>query len=259
MASGRPSIVLLARDARSTRIVYHRLCQTFEVRRIVVEDSVSRRVFITRRVKRLGLRPVLGQVLFQMLAVPYLTRASRARADEIMRVEGLRDDPLNADLVTRISSVNSESARELLRSLAPDVVVLNGTRIVSQETLSSVPATFVNVHAGITPAYRGVHGGYWALAQGDRSACGVTVHVVDEGVDTGPILAQATIEPIGADSFVTYPLLQLAAGLPLLVEALERLGAGETCEVDPLGGPSRMWSHPTLAQYFGGRRRVGVK
>jgi hypothetical protein len=73
--------------------------------------------------------------------------------------------------------------------------------------------TMINIHCGLTPKYRGVHGGYWALAQDDRAMCGVTIHLVSPGVDTGDILAQRTIEPTSADNFATYPHLQLAAAM----------------------------------------------
>ena len=60
-----------------------------------------------------------------------------------------------------------------------------------------------------------MHGGYWALVSGHPEACGVTVHLVDEGIDSGGILAQSVITPGPADCFVTYPLMQLGVGLPV--------------------------------------------
>ena len=117
------------------------------------------------------------------------------------------------------------------------VAVLDRTRVVDR-----VDAPFVNVHAGITPLYRGVHGGYWALASGDRGNCGVTVHLVDEGVDTGGILGQARVDPGPHDDFSTYPLLQLAAGLPLLLEVLPAVAAGQARTLPPPLGESRLWT-----------------
>jgi methionyl-tRNA formyltransferase len=46
------------------------------------------------------------------------------------------------------------------------------------------------VHAGITPRYRGTHGGYWVLLNNDPGHCGVTIHLVDPGIDTGSIVAR---------------------------------------------------------------------
>src|SRR4029077_4353932 len=121
-----------------------------------------------------------------------------------------------------------------------------------------VSATFLNVHAGITPRYRGVHGGYWALAEGSPELCGVTIHRVDAGVDTGPIVEQAKISPAETDNFVTYPYLQLATALPLLRRAIEAALKGEL-EFRPARGASRLYYHPSIGQYFRNRFRSGVR
>jgi folate-dependent phosphoribosylglycinamide formyltransferase PurN len=258
MVSG-PTVVLLGQDRTSTRILFHHLRPRFELAGVVLEDPVPRREFLARRAKRLGPATVAGQVMFQALVVPVLARRARARIEEIKRREELDDSPIEPGLATRVRSVNSDAARSALRGLHPDVIVLSGTRIVSAETMRSVPATFMNVHTGITPKYRGVHGGYWALAQRDDVSCGVTVHVVDEGVDTGPVLAQTAIAPTAEDSFVTYPLLQLAAALPHLERAIGRAAAHDLSGLEPPQGESRLWSHPTLVQYLATRRKAGIR
>jgi folate-dependent phosphoribosylglycinamide formyltransferase PurN len=141
----------------------------------------------------------------------------------------------------------------------PKVVVINGTRIITERVLSATGAIFLNMHAGVTPLYRGVHGAYWALVSNDPEHCGVTVHVVDKGIDTGSIVAQAHIAPAPEDSFVTYPYLQLAAGLPLLEQAVrEALGGNLRCLPAP-PGESRLWSHPGIIEYLRNRISSGVK
>ena len=154
--------------------------------------------------------------------------------------------------------MNAPATLDALQRLAPRVVVVAGTRIISGSVLDAVEAPFLNMHAGITPRYRGVHGGYWALASDDREHCGVTVHIVDRGVDTGAVIAQARIEPTTHDSFATYPLLQLVAGLPLLVDAV-RAALGGRLEQVPTSGPSRQWYHPTAWGYLATWIRRGVR
>jgi folate-dependent phosphoribosylglycinamide formyltransferase PurN len=78
--------------------------------------------------------------------------------------------------------------------------------------LQSTSAKFINTYTGITPLYRDVHGGYWALFQNDKENCDVTVLLVDEGIDTGNIIYQFLIQPTKHDNFSTYPLLQLSEG-----------------------------------------------
>jgi hypothetical protein len=70
-------------------------------------------------------------------------------------------------------------------------------------------------------------------------------------------VAQGLIAPTARDSFVTYPSLQLAAALPLLVDSIGKALRGEL-SVRPAEGPSRVWYHPGLFQYLVGRTR-GVK
>jgi methionyl-tRNA formyltransferase len=115
------------------------------------------------------------------------------------------------------------------------------------------------MHAGITPLYRGVHGGYWALAMGDRDHCGGTVHLVDPGIDTGEIVAQALIHPTPADNFTTYPVLQIAAGLPLMIDAVRAALAVTLRRRAARAGASRLWSHPTLGQYLRARIENGTR
>src|SRR5690606_4856447 len=91
---------------------------------------------------------------------------------------------------------------------------------ISKKILQGVNAVFINIHSGITPNYRGDHGGYWALANNDNENCGVTVFIANEGIDTGNILYQGLIQPTTKDNFVTYPYLQLGEGIGLLKKAV---------------------------------------
>lgn len=253
------SIVILGGPGASTRMVYHSLAKHFSVEKVIVEEKVPRKQFLKRRVKSLGYVKVFGQILFQMGMVLFLSKRSEKRLSEIMEQNFLSDDPIESSRVINVASVNSLETIQVLQELKPRVVVVNGTRIISKTVLECIQAKFINMHAGITPLYRGVHGAYWALVKGDRSNCGVTVHLVDSGIDTGNILHQAVIEPIPEDNFVTYPLLQLAAGIPLLVSAVGEALNGKADLLPNPAGESRLWSHPTLAGYIWNRVRYGIK
>jgi folate-dependent phosphoribosylglycinamide formyltransferase PurN len=196
---------------------------------------------------------VAGQLLFQVGLTPILRFEARARERELKRLYSLDGRPPPPGVVTRVASANAPETIELLGALAPAVVVINGTRILSPELLRSVRAPFVNIHAGITPRYRGVHGAFWALVEGRPEWCGVTVHLVDAGVDTGPVLAQACVRPSRRDNFSTYPVLQLAAGLPLLRQAVADLLDGRLATIHPAARPSKLWYHPTLSEYLRAR------
>ena len=254
MSSSR--IVVLAGPGPSTDILFHALDGAFGVHRIIVEEPVGQRQLLKRRTEKLGWATVAGQVLFKLLVAKPLEAASQGRQQAIRAAYGLSAAPLPEARLTRVPSVNSPECIAELQRLAPDVVVVNGTRIIAKKVLQAVPCPFLNTHAGITPLYRGVHGGYWALANDDAAHCGVSVHLVDAGIDTGGILHQALIQPTAEDNFTTYPLLQLAAGLPLLVQAVGEALAGTLQLQPPPAGASRLWSHPTLAEYLRHRHRA---
>lgn len=252
-------IVLLGRENSQTAILYNSLQSEFLIAAVIVEEAESRQKFMARRVKRLGLGRVLGQIAFRLTVVPWLKAFSRSRIKDIIREFRLDDSPMPAVKLTKVKSVNSDDAIEALRKIQPTVVVVSGTRIIAARVLNGVPAVFINLHAGITPMYRGVHGGYWALVEKNVEACGVTVHEVDTGVDTGRIVGQARIAPKSTDNFVTYSLLQMAAGLPLLKRAIRDACDGQLRSACSPGGESRLWTHPTLAQYIYHRVKSGVK
>lgn len=251
------SILLLGGPGPSTRIVYNRLAAQFGPFPTIIEIPVSRTALIRNRIRKLGVRSTLSQLIFMTAIRPLLSYAAKERLREIAVEHDLNDEPIPEASLRQVLSVNAPEAIAALRAVSPKVVVVNGTRIIAQKVLELVPAVFINTHAGITPKYRGAHGAYWALANRDPDQCGVTIHVVDPGIDTGAIVAQAIIAPTTRDSFVTYPYLQLAAALPLLVDAVSKALDGKLTTQVPRG-ETAVWYHPGALQYLVGRAR-GVK
>jgi len=78
---------------------------------------------------------------------------------------------------------------------AKGVVLAGFMRILGPTFIARFPDRILNIHPSILPAFPGAHAVEAALAHG-VAVSGVTVHIVDEGVDTGPIVAQV---PVGVD------------------------------------------------------------
>jgi methionyl-tRNA formyltransferase len=192
----------------------------------------------------------VGHVLFLTLAIPILRLKGRSRIRAIKELYGLDDSGI-PEPVRRVASGNSSEVVERLREISPAVVVVNGTRILSRSILGATDAPFINMHAGVTPAYRGVHGGYWALAEGRRDLVGTTIHFVDEGIDTGDIVQQVFFAPTEADNFVTYPYLHIAMGLPALLDTVQQILSNQRpSRCIPRSRDSRLRHHPTLWTYL---------
>jgi methionyl-tRNA formyltransferase len=115
---------------------------------------------------------------------------------------------------------------EALRASVPDaIVVVAYWQLLTPEVLAVPPLGAVNVHFSLLPRWRGAAPVQRAILEGDE-VTGVSVMLMDRGMDTGPILAAAET-PIEADEDAGSLGGRLAElGAPLLVEALRGLQAG---------------------------------
>jgi folate-dependent phosphoribosylglycinamide formyltransferase PurN len=211
---------------------------------------------LRRRLRRLGLVETLGQ-LGTMVAIRLMKRASARRIAAIVTAEGLRTEPDPLHRQHRVASVNDPAFAALIAELRPAVLLLAGCRLLRRETLAAMPCPVLNYHAGITPAYRGMNGGYFALAQDDAANFGATVHLVDAGVDTGGVLHQVRTRPGRGDSIATYPMLLAAAARGICVTAVGEALDGRLRPV-AVDLPSRQWYHPTLWRYLATGLRRGI-
>jgi methionyl-tRNA formyltransferase len=120
----------------------------------------------------------------------------------------------------RVRATESVAA---IRELGPDVIVVAAYgQILPPEILTLPKYGCVNIHASLLPAYRGAAPINWAIINGD-SRTGITIMQMDEGMDTGGILAQESI-PISPDDTagdLTAKLSEL--GSWLIVDILGRI------------------------------------
>lgn len=88
----------------------------------------------------------------------------------------------------------------LLKKYDVELVVLAGyMRIIGKDLLAEFPNRIVNIHPALLPNFPGLHGIKDAFEAGVKET-GVTIHYVDSGVDTGPIIAQGKVQVSENDS-----------------------------------------------------------
>lgn len=252
----RTSIVVLTGGGPLAWIIINAVIGTFGSVTVLEERPEPMRLLFRRRLKKLGAITVAGQIAFGV-AQRLLRAASRHRLRSLIDSEKLEPTPAAACVVIPVASVNSDDCQRELVRIGPTVVLVVGTRMISRATLACVTAPFINYHAGVNPKYRGMCGGYWALASGDPEHFGATVHLVDHGVDTGGILYWQRVTQARDDNFVTYPFRLAASGRNLVLRAMDDALSGQLRIIESTL-PSQQWYHPTLWGYLRTGLRRGV-
>ena len=114
-----------------------------------------------------------------------------------------REFGLSAVLLPSQGIERAEYDRQLLATLrpySPTLVCLAGfMRILTAEFLREYAGRVLNIHPALLPSFPGLHAQRQALQYGVKIS-GCTVHLVDEGVDTGPILLQRAVEVLDGDT-----------------------------------------------------------
>jgi methionyl-tRNA formyltransferase len=92
--------------------------------------------------------------------------------------------------VTEAVNVNSDEFREHLREEGVEFIVsISGTQFYGKKLREQTPKGIVNCHGALLPKYRGLMPSFWTLANGEQEG-GVSVHLVNEKLDDGPIIVQ---------------------------------------------------------------------
>lgn len=247
-AGGRGPIVVLTGGGPLPWIIVNALVARYGPVTVLKEEPESMALLFRRRLRRLGPLAVTGQIAFGLYQ-RILRQVSARRLAKLMAENALEANRPACCRIVPVGSINAETCRRELQRLNPAVVLVIGTRMIGRQTLAAVDAPFINYHAGINPKYRGMCGGYWALAEGDAGNFGATVHLIDAGVDTGGVLYTATIAAAANDNFITYPFRLAVVGRDIVLRAIDDALHGRLRTL-PTTLPSRQWYHPTLWGYL---------
>ena len=242
-----PKLVIMASRSRTSYTLIHHLADRYEVG-LVIFEAPKMKQLLRYRVRLLGWWTVAQQLAFVVYDRAVIRPRSRRQIAALL--QGYTDTPPDDRLrCVDVPTVNSPAVRALLAEVNPACVVVSGTGIIGKKTLAAAPV-YINIHVGITPRYRGVHGGFWAIYEDRPALAGVTVHLIDAGVDTGQPLGQATIDVQPTDTFRTLPVKQYLSGLPLMVRAVDDALNDRLRPITPPDLPSKQWYSPTPAAYL---------
>ena len=112
----------------------------------------------------------------------------------------------------------------VIRERRPDLLVLGGAPIINAELIESARLGVVNAHIALAPEVRGMDAVEWSLIEGVPT--GVTVMLVDEGIDTGPVLLRREVPAVPGDSLGSLRSRLEAEAQGMVVEAIRGLADG---------------------------------
>jgi methionyl-tRNA formyltransferase len=186
----------------------------------VIEEDYMRVVFMgSAEIACPSLEALLAEPCVDVVGV--VTQPDRPKGRRLKLAEcAVKASVADLDIpILTPENINTAEALDVLRSWTPDlVVVIAYGQILRPNVLAIPPLGCINIHTSLLPRYRGAAPIQWAVTNGDAET-GATIMFMDEGMDTGDIIAQRSI-PIGRDE---------TAGM--VHDHLAKVGASLLCEV----------------------------
>lgn len=177
-------------------------------------------------------------------AIPVETAIVISDVEGALILERARERGITAQFIqpgkfrTKLDEEAERAYINALQTAQVDLVVLAGfMRILKGDFLKAFPQGVVNIHPALLPSFPGLESWKQALDYGVKFT-GVTVHFVDQGVDTGPILAQQTVPVLPGDTPATLHARIQEAERELYPATIASLARGEV-KVD---GRKTIWS-----------------
>lgn len=185
-----------------------------------------------RKMKRMGFGQSLG--ILSSLPLAHVINHRDGRRIGLL-LEQLPRPPLRPDVggAIRVASVNGDDAVQALKAMEPDVILQAGAGILKKQVIGIARIGTVNMHHGIAPLIKGMNSIRWALLERRPEWIGTTVHLIDEGIDTGDALAYAPVaQERSGEGFSELFVRATQAGVSQMLEVLARLQAGERWRLD---------------------------
>jgi folate-dependent phosphoribosylglycinamide formyltransferase PurN len=122
--------------------------------------------------------------------------------------------------------INRAGTIDALRAMTPDLLVsIYFNQRIGREVLASVSGGAINLHPAMLPQNRGPSPNFWVIAEGENHT-GVTVHWIDEGIDSGDLILQREVVVPSGTSVSALIGIVVRPGAMVLVEALRLMEAG---------------------------------
>jgi methionyl-tRNA formyltransferase len=200
----------------------HRVGTVFDAVIFEPKSAMGKLQRIRAYVKRNGLPALFGKMGFVLSDKLEKWRRRRTEEQQINIAELVA----KLDVPTYfVDNHNSSDCRALLTHLAPDLVLISGTRILKAHIIESAKVGCLNAHPGWLPEFRGLNANGWAFLEGGK--LGATVHFVDTNIDTGDIVVRRELQLLPGDTMEDLERKGASLCAELTAEAVQRIESGD--------------------------------
>ncbi len=266
--------ILTGQDSIGTREAISLLADLKEVEVAAIINECAPQPFklrlrnLRRNIRREGIGYLAHRVIeffgefFESLAVRIV---SPEKVDSLLhesfpeREFSLEDFSRNRGIpVLPVGNLNGTQAAAAIAELHADLGIVLGTRILKRSTFSIPRMGCINLHKGKVPEYRGLPPGFWELFDG-QSTAEVTVHKVDDGLDTGDVLGTKAVPIHPKDTPTTLRRKLDLTGSELLRQVVAAWARGMTEGRRQPPSTLKARTSPTHRQRVGLDKKLGIR
>jgi methionyl-tRNA formyltransferase len=205
-----------------------------------------------RLLKKVVQKMFVGDQRYRQLSSPNLTK--------LAEVSGLKYRTLNelckANGIPHrvVPDLNTCNSVDFMKKSAPDVIVFTGGGLIRQDLLATPSIGILNCHTGLLPRFRGMDVVEWTAVENEveSTGFGITLHFIDKGIDTGPILLHKRLAKIPDDyDFQVIRAVLETYMVELMVEGVKGLASGKLSPIPQSKDSGRQYyvMHPRIKEY----------
>ena len=211
-----------------------RLYDAFQLQAIILQVDQSARPDLWQRLSRYTHPQMLARYLFaKFKRKSYDLKAKPVLESLFYRNGQIPIYPPGVPIIA-VDNINSARTENTLDQYVPDIVCINGTRLIRQPLLDrtkNLPLGMINLHTGLSPYSRGGNCNLFMLIEGHPELVGVTIHHIDHGIDHGDIILTSRPDLNPDDNFEIIDAKTFRLGNECMVSAVRQLHDGRAQRV----------------------------
>jgi hypothetical protein len=223
-------VILFCCDGLFQRDLMWRLNDAFRLQAIVLQVDRTVRPSPWRRLSRYG-HPanLVKYVVARVKRKSYDQKAKPVIEALFYRNGHFPTFPPGVPII-EVDNINSGRTGDVLDQFLPDIVCVNGTRLIRPPLLDRIPDLalgMINLHTGLSPYSRGGNCNLFMLIEGHPELVGITIHHIDRGIDHGDIIITSRPNMSPADNFEIIDGKTFRLGNECMVAAVKQLDDGK--------------------------------